>query len=536
MLVVFKPKLLAVLIAVLAVSLHVGLTSAQTAATVNVSQHAELGNILTDGAGMTLYLFTNDERNASNCAGGCATAWPPLLTAGDPVGGDGVADRLTTITRGDGGTQVVYNGWPLYYFAQDAAVGEAKGQNVGDNWFVVSTHGGPIQNNAPVNITAHAELGTFLVDISGRSQYLYTPDERNKSNCAGGCALFWPPLITVGDPVAGEGVNSRGVGTITRDDGYSQVTYNGWPLYYFVNDEKPGDTNGQDSRGVWYVVTTDGGAIWNNATVIASEDPELGTILTDEKGRVLYLYTPDERNISNCTGGCANAWPPLVTVGDPVAGDGAANRLGTITREDGYKQVTYNGWPLYYFFLDDKPGDKNGQDSRGVWYVLSTDGAAVWSTATVKASQHPTLGTILVDDKGRALYLFTRDEASTSNCNGGCALAWPPLVTANAPVAGDGVNGALLATTARAGGYTQVTYKGQPLYYFVRDGAPGDTAGQASGNVWFLLRPSGQALVFGFPSTGDTAVPTIALAALLAALLMVGAGGILVRRSRYAIG
>ena len=192
--------------------------------------------------------------------------------------------------------------------------------------------------------------------------------------------------------------------------------------------------------------------------------------------------------------------------------------------------------PLYYFFLDDKPGDKNGQDSRGVWYVLSTDGAAVWSTATVKASQHPTLGTILVDDKGRALYLFTRDEASTSNCNGGCALAWPPLVTANAPVAGDGVNGALLATTARAGGYTQVTYKGQPLYYFVRDGAPGDTAGQASGNVWFLLRPSGQALVFGFPSTGDTAVPTIALAALLAALLMVGAGGILVRRSRYAIG
>ena len=95
---------------------------------------------------------------------------------------------------------------------------------------MVSTHGGPIQNNAPVNITAHAELGTFLVDISGRSQYLYTPDERNKSNCAGGCALFWPPLITVGDPVAGEGVNSRGVGTITRDDGYSQVTYNGWPL------------------------------------------------------------------------------------------------------------------------------------------------------------------------------------------------------------------------------------------------------------------------------------------------------------------
>lgn len=198
--------------------------------------------------------------------------------------------------------------------------------------------------------------------------------------------------------------------------------------------------------------------------------------------------------------------------------------------------MTSNGRPLYYFVNDEKPGDTNGQDSRGVWYVLSTDGAAVWTTATVKASQHPTLGTILVDDKGRALYLFTRDEASKSNCNGGCALAWPPLVTADAPVAGDGVNGALLATAGRAGGYTQVTYKGQPLYYFVNDGAPGDTTGQASRNVWFLLRLSGQELVFGFPSAGDTAVPTIALTALLAALLMAGAGGILVRRSRSVTG
>ncbi len=535
--VVFKTKLLAALVAVLALSFHVGIGSAQTAATVAVSQHPVLGSILTDASGMSLYLFTNDERNKSNCSGGCAAAWPPLLTTGGPVPGDGVSTTsLATITRDDGGTQVVYNGWPLYYYAQDAAAGDANGQNVGDSWFVVSTYGGPIQNNAPVNIVTHAELGTFLVDISGRSQYLYTPDERNKSNCAGGCAIAWPPLITVGDPVAGEGITARGVGTITRDDGYVQVTYNGWPLYYFFRDDKPGDTNGQDSGGVWYVVSTDGGAIWNSATVIASEDPELGTILTDEKGRVLYLYTPDELNISNCTGGCAFAWPPLVTVDEPTAGDGVADRLGTITREDGYKQVTYNGWPLYYFFRDDRPGDTNGQDSGDVWYVLSTDGAAVWSTASVKVWQHPSLGTILVDDKGRALYLFTRDETGKSNCSGDCALAWPPLVTSNDPAAGEGIVAALLGTTARAGGYTQVTYKGQPLYYFVNDGAPGDTAGQASGNVWFLLRPSGQALGIEFPSVGDTAVPTIALTALLAALLMAGAGGILVRRSRSATG
>ena len=419
MLVALKPKLLVVLIAILALSFYTGIAGAQTAATVKLSQHPDLGSILTDATGMTLYLFTNDERNKSNCAGNCATAWPPLLTTGDPVAGEELQARaLTTVTRADGGTQVAYNGWPLYYFARDTAVGDATGQNVGGNWFVVSTHGGPIQNNAPVNTVQHAELGTILVDISGRSQYLFTPDERNKSNCSGACALAWPPLITVGDPVAGEGVSSRGVGTIVRDDGYTQVTY--------------------------------------------------------------------------------------------------------------------NGWPLYYFFRDDKPGDTNGQDSRGVWYVLSTDGGAVWTTASVKASQRPWLGTILVDDKGRALYLFTRDEAKKSNCAGGCALAWPPLITVGDPTAGGGVDAALLGTTERAGGHKQVTYKGRPLYYYAQDVAPGHTSGQAQGNVWFLLRPSGQAAGIGFPLTGDIAFPRIVLAALLAGLIMAGVGGVLVRRTRSA--
>ena len=446
----------------------VSLGHAQVAPEVVVSQHPVLGDILTDADGNTLYLFTIDERNVSNCSGGCAGAWPPLLTDTDPVAGDGVsADDLGTIIRADDSTQVTYNGWPLYYFANDNSPGDANGQDFDDVWYVVSTAGGPIQTSAVVNVGEHSELGTILLDRSGRSLYLFTPDERNVSNCAGLCALAWPPLLTVNDPVGGEGLSADHVGTITRADGSAQVTYNGWPLYYFAFDNRPGDTNGQDSFDVWYVLSTDGGPIQTNALVNVGEHSELGTILLDRSGRTLYLFTPDERNVSNCAGLCALAWPPLLTVNDPVGGEGlSADHVGTITRADGSAQVTYNGWPLYYFAFDNRPGDTNGQDSFDVWYVLSTDGGPIQTNALVNVGEHSELGTILLDRSGRTLYLFTPDERNVSNCAGLCALAWPPLLTVNDPVGGEGLSADHVGTITRADGSAQVTYNGWPLYYF----------------------------------------------------------------------
>ena len=87
---------------------------------------------------------------------------------------------------------------------------------------------------------------TMLVDGGGLTVYLFTEDESGSSNCSGGCANFWPPLLTEGDPTAGEGVSADQLGSTEREDGSIQVTYNGWPLYYFVNDAGPGETNGQD--------------------------------------------------------------------------------------------------------------------------------------------------------------------------------------------------------------------------------------------------------------------------------------------------
>ncbi len=97
----------------------------------------------------------------------------------------------------------------------------------------------------------------------------------------------------------------------------------------------------------------------------------LGTFLVDEKGMTLYLFTKDTPGVSNCSGSCLTAWPPLLTSGEPRAGDGVTGKLGTITRDDGSLQVTYNDMPLYYYVTDVKPGDTTGQDVGGVWFVVA---------------------------------------------------------------------------------------------------------------------------------------------------------------------
>jgi predicted lipoprotein with Yx(FWY)xxD motif len=112
-------------------------------------------------------------------------------------------------------------------------------------------------------------------------------------------------------------------------------------------------------------------------------------------------------------------------------------------------------------------------------------------TVTVRDS---TLGMILVDGKGRTLYLFQADKGTNSTCYGACATAWPPLTTTGKPQAGSGASLALLGTTARTDHTTQVTYDGHPLYYFVKDTKPGDVTGQrlnSFGAKWYVLDPKG---------------------------------------------
>jgi predicted lipoprotein with Yx(FWY)xxD motif len=100
-------------------------------------------------------------------------------------------------------------------------------------------------------------LGKVLATSTGRTLYLYTPDGKNKSNCFGSCAAYWPALLTKGKPVAGMGVKKSLLGTAKRGSKL-QVTYNGHPLYRYVGDSKAGQATGEGTDSTWYVVTAAG--------------------------------------------------------------------------------------------------------------------------------------------------------------------------------------------------------------------------------------------------------------------------------------
>lgn len=104
-------------------------------------------------------------------------------------------------------------------------------------------------------------LGEILVDGNGMTLYLFTRDSQgaDASVCEGECLVNWPPLL--GEPTAGEGADDSKLGSFTRADGSVQATYNGWPLYYWVQDSAPGDTTGQGVQGVWFVLDRDGDAV-----------------------------------------------------------------------------------------------------------------------------------------------------------------------------------------------------------------------------------------------------------------------------------
>ena len=94
----------------------------------------------------------------------------------------------------------------------------------------------------------HTSLGRVIVDSKGRTLYLFEKDTSRRSACSGQCAQFWPPLLTHGTPVARTGVKRSLLGKIRRADGTQQVTYAGHPLYLYVGDTKPGQTNGEGSQ------------------------------------------------------------------------------------------------------------------------------------------------------------------------------------------------------------------------------------------------------------------------------------------------
>jgi predicted lipoprotein with Yx(FWY)xxD motif len=130
-----------------------------------------------------------------------------------------------------------------------------------------------------------------------------------------------------------------------------------------------------------------GSASPSGSTVITTASSAAGTFLATGSGRAVYLWTKDSGGMSACTAACEGMWPPVVASGTVTASGGVkASDLGTITRSDGTKQVTYDGHPLYYFSGDSGPGTANGQGSDGFgakWWLVAPAGTDV--TAAVSS-------------------------------------------------------------------------------------------------------------------------------------------------------
>ncbi|MDT9696465.1 SCO0930 family lipoprotein [Streptomyces sp. P17] len=248
-------------------------TQTTPAGELSVSANAELGQVLTDSAGLTLYRFDKDtaEPPKTNCEGDCATTWPPV-PADDASAGAGVdKSQLGEVTRTDGTKQLTIGGWPAYRYAKDVNAGETKGQGVGGTWYALAPDGKKAKAAADLpglSTRNDPKLGEIVVDKNGMTVYRFLKDTQwpMSTACAGACLDKWPVVAPV-DAKDTKGIDlqgstpNRGYVVFDRPDGIKQQSIDCVPIYTFAGDKKPGDTNGQGVGGTWYAVRPDGKAV-----------------------------------------------------------------------------------------------------------------------------------------------------------------------------------------------------------------------------------------------------------------------------------
>ncbi|MDT9693668.1 SCO0930 family lipoprotein [Streptomyces sp. P9(2023)] len=247
---------------------------AEPAGQLAVSATKQLGKVVTDSEGFTLYRFDKDSSSPpkATCVDACAAVWPVAGAEGakPPAGVD--ASLIGEVTRPDGGRQLTIGGWPMYRYAKDTAPGDVNGQGVGGTWFAAAPDGkkaaapsgegaaeAPETDAAGLSVRKDPELGDIVIDSRGMTVYRFKKDSAwpMKSACTGACLEKWPVVAPV-DKNDIEGITKKGFVTFDRPDGIKQQTIDCWPLYTFAGDKAPGDTNGQGVGGTWYAVSPGG--------------------------------------------------------------------------------------------------------------------------------------------------------------------------------------------------------------------------------------------------------------------------------------
>ncbi|MGW7518273.1 SCO0930 family lipoprotein [Streptomyces sp. NPDC054796] len=235
-----------------------------------------------------------------------------------------------------------------------------------------------------------AKLGEVVTDSKGWTLYRFDEDTASppRSSCEGTCAEAWPP-VPAADATAADGIAPERLGKVERADGTWQLTLAGWPVYRYAKDTAPGDTKGHGVGGTWNALAPDGKKAGRSAAQLTAVDnADLGTILTDAKGRTLYRFDKDTAwpMKSNCEGACLDTWKPAKPVSKDKLSGVAKKLVGTYKRADGTGQLAVDCWPVYWFTGDEQPGDVNGQNKQGLWHAVTDKGGKAKGEVTSSGS------------------------------------------------------------------------------------------------------------------------------------------------------
>ncbi|WP_206486135.1 hypothetical protein [Thalassotalea sp. G2M2-11] len=502
---------------------------------------AEQGVIYTTDSGLSLYFFDNDSAGSSACnaedgapAGGsndsnsCAALWPPLLAdSGAQASGD-----FTLITRADGTMQWAWHDYPLYSYINDSAEGDTNGDGLNDIWHLarpipVTTSDDMVMGQLVASSQVlMASMSNNVIAINrmnkdGFSLYTFDQDSIDQINCLSeNCINNWPPLV------ADQGARTYGKFSTIDHGEYYQWAYNGIPLYLFANDNAAGDMLGDGVADVWHLASTapaifrmnQAGTLLTSTgiTHVLAEDSEGSGNFVDKQTNqdqfTLYIFDNDDTNVSNCSGSCAVNWPPFLAQDS----DSAIGDFDIFTRDDGHRQWSYLGDPLYFYIGDTDKGQANGDGINGVWHVIDP------IMKTQFMAQSNTLGEVLTvkgmtsvlmsdgnggfeamteDKTGFALYIFNQDTQGVSNCNSdSCIAAWPPLLATD-----DDTAMAPFSIINRMDGNKQWAINGKPLYFYTPDTSATDVSGEGVNNIWYVARPA-PVRVYSHDPKGDILV------------------------------
>lgn len=244
-----------------------------------------------------------------------------------------------------------------------------------------------------VKLATSATLGSYLTDKDGRSLYFFATDAKGQSSCTGGCEAIWPVFFADNLTAAklGEGLTLSDFATITTSSGKKQLTYKGWPLYYYAPGstiEAAGQTTGDGVGSVWFIAKPDYSIMIVSSQLVGHDgknyksDYTVGdgttTYFTDAKGITLYTFVSDNFKKNNFTKSDFSnnpVWPIYETDKIVVPSTLDKSKFSVIT-VFGKSQLTYNGWPLYYFGQDANVRGANkgiSFPSPGVWPVPVKD-------------------------------------------------------------------------------------------------------------------------------------------------------------------